>query len=293
MFRPTGRKTSSGVYAVSVLTTMVLGAGMFGALQFLPLFLIGVQGFPATNTGLVIMPMMLGMVFGSVVTGQLLSRGRDLRLLAILGGVALITGFYLLSTLEQTSSPWTTRGYMVLLGLGMGFWMPTFQLAVQNALPHSQLGVGTASVNFFRQIGGTFSVAILGSLLVSRFQSNLENAIAPEFTQLLNDPQRLLSPASKLKMFLDIEKQSPGSGETVINNAQLALGQSVTDLFLVGVGIVAVGFVIGLFLPRVKMRSREDLMAAAQGEEALVTEETNESNSILDIEPEDTGAPKE
>ena len=179
----------------------------------------------------------------------------------------MITGFYLLSTLEQTSSPWTTRGYMVLLGLGMGFWMPTFQLAVQNALPHSQLGVGTASVNFFRQIGGTFSVAILGSLLVSRFQSNLENAIAPEFTQLLNDPQRLLSPASKLKMFLDIEKQSPGSGETVINNAQLALGQSVTDLFLIGVGIVAVGFVIGLFLPRVKMRSREELIAEAQGEE--------------------------
>ena len=281
------------VYTVSVLTTMVLGAGMFGALQFLPLFLIGVQGFPATNTGLVIMPMMLGMVFGSVVTGQMLSRGRDPRLLAILGGVSLITGFYLLSTLEQTSSPWTTRGYMVLLGLGMGFWMPTFQLAVQNALPHSQLGVGTASVNFFRQIGGTFSVAILGSLLVSKFQSNLENAIAPEFTQLLNDPQRLLSPASRLSLFFNIEKQSPGAGETVINNAQLALGQSVTDLFLIGVGIVAVGFVIGLFLPRVKMRSREDLIAAAQGKEALVTEETNQSSPILDIESENTDTPED
>ena len=256
------------VYAVSVLTTMVLGAGMFGALQFLPIFLIGVQGFPATNTGLVIMPMMLGMVFGSVVTGQLLSRGRDLRFLAMLGGVALITGFYLLSTLEQTSSPWSTRGYMILLGLGMGFWMPTFQLAVQNALPHSQLGVGTASVNFFRQIGGTFSVAILGSLLASKFQSNLENAIAPEFSQLLNDPQRLLSPDSLKNLTAHIEKQSPGAAETVINNAQLALGQSVTDLFLIGVGIVAVGFVIGLFLPRVKMRSREELIAETQGKEA-------------------------
>jgi len=281
------------VYAVSVLTTMVLGAGMFGALQFLPLFLIGVQGFPVTSTGLVIMPMMLGMVFGSVVTGQLLSRGRDLRLLAILGGVFLITGFYLLSTLEQTSSAWTTRSYMVLLGLGMGFWMPTFQLAVQNALPHSQLGVGTASVNFFRQIGGTFSVAILGSLLASKFKSNLENAIPPEFSQLLNDPQRLLSPNSLKGLTAAIEKQSPGAAEAVINNAQLALGQSVTDLFLIGVGIVAVGFVIGLFLPRVKMRSREDLIAAAQGEEALVTEETNKISPIVDIESENTDTPDE
>ena len=142
------------VYTVSILATMVLGAGMFGAIQFLPLFLQGVQGVTASNTGLIIMPMMGGMMFGSIVTGQLLSRGRDLRVLTVAGGVALIVAFYLLSTLEPTSSAWSTRGYMVLLGLGMGAWMPTFQLAVQNALPHSQLGTGTASVNFFRQIGG-------------------------------------------------------------------------------------------------------------------------------------------
>ena len=184
------------VYAVSVVTTMVLGAGMFGAMQFLPLFLVGVQGFSTTNSGLIIMPMMLGMVFGSVVTGQLLSRGRDLRVLAIFGGAALLSGFYLLSTLEMGSSTWTTRGYMVLLGLGMGFWMPTFQLAVQNALPHQQLGVGTASVNFFRQIGGTFSVAVLGSLLASTFKTNLSNAVPEQFGELLSDPQRLLSPES-------------------------------------------------------------------------------------------------
>ena len=176
------------VYTISVLTTMVLGAGMFGAMQFLPLFLIGVKGQSTTDSGLIIMPMMLGMVFGSVVTGQLLSRGRDMRALAVLGGLSLLAGFYLLSTLEPTTSLWTTRGYMVLLGLGIGFWMPTFQLAVQNALPHEQLGVGTASVNFFRQIGGTFSVAILGSILANSFRSNLAVSVPAQFGELLNDP---------------------------------------------------------------------------------------------------------
>ncbi len=287
------------IYTVSILTTMVLGAGMFGALQFLPLFLQGVQGASATNTGLVTMPMMGGMVFGSVITGQLLSRGRDLRRMAIVGGVALITAFYLLSTLDETTTAWTTRAYMVLLGLGMGFWMPTFQLAVQNALPHRQLGTGTASVNFFRQIGGTFSVAVLGSLLASNFRTNLENAVPPRFGQLLDDPQRLLSPDAVARLTEAIEEVSPGTAEQVIRAAQLALGEAVTDIFLIGVGIVALGLAIGLFMPRVEMRGREELMAEAEAAEAGAA--TPEGATAADLsrrgsfrsEPEDAGAPGE
>lgn len=282
------------VYAVSVVTTMVLGAGMFGAMQFLPLFLVGVQGFSTTNSGLIIMPMMLGMVFGSVVTGQLLSRGRDLRVLAIFGGAALLTGFYLLSTLEMGSSTWTTRGYMVLLGLGMGFWMPTFQLAVQNALPHQQLGVGTASVNFFRQIGGTFSVAVLGSLLASTFKTNLSNAVPEQFSELLSDPQRLLSPESVERLTAAIEGQSPGTSESVLTAARVALADSVTGIFLVGVGIVAVGIAIGLLMPRIKMRGREELMAEAQGEQPPADgEDEGEERGGFGVEPEEAGSPGE
>ena len=282
------------VYAVSVVTTMVLGAGMFGAMQFLPLFLVGVQGFSTTNSGLIIMPMMLGMVFGSVVTGQLLSRGRDLRVLAIFGGAALLSGFYLLSTLEMGSSTWTTRGYMVLLGLGMGFWMPTFQLAVQNALPHQQLGVGTASVNFFRQIGGTFSVAVLGSLLASTFKTNLSNAVPEQFGELLSDPQRLLSPESVERLTAAIEGQSPGASESVLTSARVALADSVTGIFLVGVGIVAVGIAIGLLMPRIKMRGREELMAEAQGEQPPADGEgEGEERGGFGVEPEEAGSPGE
>ena len=282
------------VYAVSVVTTMVLGAGMFGAMQFLPLFLVGVQGFSTTNSGLIIMPMMLGMVFGSVVTGQLLSRGRDLRVLAIFGGAALLSGFYLLSTLEMGSSTWTTRGYMVLLGLGMGFWMPTFQLAVQNALPHQQLGVGTASVNFFRQIGGTFSVAVLGSLLASTFKTNLSNAVPEQFGELLSDPQRLLSPESVERLTAAIEGQSPGASESVLTSARVALADSVTGIFLVGVGIVAVGIAIGLLMPRIKMRGREELMAEAQGEQPPADGDAEgEERGGFGVEPEEAGSPGE
>ena len=277
-------------YTVSILATMVLGAGMFGAFQFLPLFLQGVQEVSATNTGLILMPMTGGMIFGSVTSGQLLSRGRDMRMMAVVGGCALLTAFYLLSTLEQTSPAWTTRGYMVLLGVGMGFWMPTFQLAVQNALPHRLLGTGTASVNFFRQIGGTFSVAIMGSILASSFKSNLSEAVPAQFGELFSDPQRLLSPESLALMRARIEQASPGSADEVIQGAQLALGDSITDIFLIGVGIVAVGLAIGLCMPRVRMRSREDLMAEASGESPPGEDDAEEPGGF-GVEPEEAGAP--
>ncbi len=278
-------------YTVSILATMVLGAGMFGAFQFLPLFLQGVQEVSATNSGLIMMPMTAGMMFGSVTSGQLLSRGRDMRMLAIIGGTALLTAFYLLSTLEQTSGAWNTRGYMVLLGVGMGFWMPTFQLAVQNALPHRLLGTGTASVNFFRQIGGTFSVAIMGSLLASSFKSNLSSAVPDQFSELFSDPQRLLSPESLAMMRTRIEQVSPGAADEVIGSAQIALGDSITGIFLIGMGIVAVGLVIGLFMPRVRMRGREELMAEARGEQLPADGEDLEERPGFGPEPEEAGAP--
>ncbi len=281
------------VYTISVLTAMVLGAGMFGALQFLPLFLIGVKGQSTTDSGLIIMPLMLGMVFGSVVTGQLLSRGRDMRLLAACGGVSLLTGFYLLSTLEPSSSLWTTRGYMVLLGLGIGFWMPTFQLAVQNALPHQQIGVGTASVNFFRQLGGTFSVAILGSILATSFTANLANSVPAQFGELLNDPQRLLRAESLEHLTATIEEQSPGSSADIIVAAQAALSDSVTDIFLIAVGIVATGLVIGVLMPRIRMRSREELLAEASGERTPAEDEDTEEAGGFGAEPEEAGSPGE
>jgi EmrB/QacA subfamily drug resistance transporter len=278
------------VYTVSILATMVLGAAMFGAMQFLPFFLQGVQGVTATNTGLILMPMMGGMMFGSVTSGQLLSRGRDLRLLTVVGGAALLTAFYLLSTLEQSSAAWTTRGYMVLLGLGMGFWMPTFQLAVQNALPHRLLGTGTASVNFFRQFGATFGLAILGSLMLSTFKSNLENAVPPRFGELLSEPERLLREDSLAALHARIEQASPGAADGVIQSAQLALGDAITGIFLIGVGIVAVGLAIGLFMPRVRMRGREELMAEASGE-SLPDEDDADEPGGFGVEPEEAGAP--
>jgi EmrB/QacA subfamily drug resistance transporter len=250
------------VYTISILASMVLGIGMFGALQFLPLFLQGAQGVSATNSGTITMPLMGGMIFGSVTTGQLISRGKDMRILTMVGGVALLVAMFMLSTLDADSSRWATRGYMVLLGLGMGFWMPIFQLAVQNALPHSQLGVGTASIQFFRQIGGTFAVAMFGSVLTSSFSAKLSAAVPARFSELINDPQILLSPERVALFSQAIDAEAPGTSVQVIGAARVALADAITELFLVAAAITAIGLVIGLFMPRIHMRGHEEMMAA-------------------------------
>ena len=252
------------VYTVSILATAVLGIGMFGVIQFLPLFLQGAQGVTATNSGLVTMPMVGGLVVGSVLTGQMLSRGHGVRGLTLLGGVSLVSGLFLLSTLDAHSSRMVTRGFMVLVGLGMGFWMPIFNLAVQNALPHSQLGVGTASLQFFRQLGGTLAVAIFGGLLVSNFNTSLAQVIPLEFSALLDDPQFLLSPERLAAFTETVEAQAPGTSAAVVASARAALASSITDLFVIGAVVAAIGLFIGLFLPRVRMLSREDLMQRMQ-----------------------------
>ena len=252
------------VYTVSILATAVLGIGMFGVIQFLPLFLQGAQGVTATNSGLVTMPMVGGLVVGSVLTGQMLSRGRGVRGLTLLGGVSLVSGLFLLSTLDAHSSRMLTRGFMVLVGLGMGFWMPIFNLAVQNALPHSQLGVGTASLQFFRQLGGTLAVAVFGALLVSNFNTSLAQVIPLEFSALLDDPQFLLSP-ERLAAFTDtVEAEAPGTSAAVVESARAALASSITDLFVIGAVVASFGLLIGLFLPRVRILSSEDLMQRMQ-----------------------------
>lgn len=242
------------VFTVSVLVVIVVGLGLFAVVQFMPLFVQGAQGASATNSGTVTMPMMGGVVFGSVVTGQILSRVGQYRRMALLGGAIMVVGTWLLSTLAAESSPALTRGYMVVFGLGVGVALPLYNLAVQNSLPYRQLGVGTASMQFFRQIGGTVGVATFGALLASRFPANLSKAVGEGYDTLKSDPQILLSPEALDRFRAEVEAKAQGTAEGVIVLAREALGVTVTDLYLIAAVIMGVGLVLAAFLPVIHSR---------------------------------------
>jgi len=259
------------VFLVSSLVTVTVGFAMFGAIQFMPLFLQGAQGVSATSSGTVTMPMMLGIVIASVVSGQLLSRGVQFRTLALAGGALMVVGPALLTTLDVDSPTLLTRGYMVVVGLGVGVALPLYTLVIQNALPHRLLGVGTASTQFFRQIGGALGVAILGSLMVSGFSRGLTQAFPVGFDTLKQQPQILLDPQALERFRAAQEAEAPGTAAVVIETAREALAGTLTDLFLISAVVMGVALVMAAFLPRVRARTRAEIVqeaASGSGEAA-------------------------
>ncbi|MGH2514342.1 MAG: MDR family MFS transporter, partial [Ktedonobacterales bacterium] len=145
----------NSIFSVSVLTTFLLSAGMFGAITFLPYFVQLVLGQSATNSGVVLTPMMIGFMISSLIGGQLLSRTGKYKILALVGFVIAAFGMFLLSRM----SPSTTEGElvrnMIITGLGIGVMMSLFTIVVQNAFPLRQLGEVTATLSFFRSMGST------------------------------------------------------------------------------------------------------------------------------------------
>lgn len=256
------------VFAVSIVVVSVVGLGLFSVVQFMPLFLQGAQGESATSSGTVTMPMMGGVVVASIVTGQLLTRFGRYRFFAVSGGAVMVVGVWLLSTLEADSSAWVTRGYMVVMGMGIGVAMPLYNLAVQNTLSYRVLGVATASLQFFRQLGGAIGVAVFGSLLASGFATELGKVLPTGFEELRQSPQLLLSMETLRPFRESVEAEAPGTSAAVIETARGALASTVTELFLIAAVAMAAAVVVAFFLPPIRQRGRDELLAGGEtGEE--------------------------
>lgn len=258
----------SRTFALVALTTFFTGVGMFGALINIPLFIQGVQGDSATNSGNSLLPMTLSLVVMSIVSGQLLTRTGKYRWLGIFGMSALTVGMFLLSRMQVDTPRVVTLAFMVIMGVGLGVAMPIYTLIAQNAFPIQRLGVVTAATTFFRSIGGTVGIAVLGTLVNSRFTSdytaNLSPQIKnnPQFGAFLNklSPQALISPdtIAAIKGQLVAAKLSGQQITATLNAIQApirpALSNAITEAFLIGSAVVAIAIVATALIPEVPLR---------------------------------------
>jgi EmrB/QacA subfamily drug resistance transporter len=152
-------------FAVGNLAAFVIGSGFLGAIVFLPLFMVNVVGLSATRSGLTLTPLTLGLVTGNVVSGQIVARIGKYKVPIMASLVLLIVGYAVMGfTLSPQSSQTEVTLKMILVGIGLGPSIPLFTLVVQNAVPVQQIGVATSSVTFFRQLGSTVGLAILGTV---------------------------------------------------------------------------------------------------------------------------------
>jgi len=223
------------VILVSSLAVLVAGGAFFGVSSYIPLFEQGVFGGSATMAGLVLAPMSLTWVIAATISGRLILRWGYYPP-AVLGGLCLLTGALVLLTLEPNGRIVPGVVGAAIMGAGLGFIMNSTVIAVQNSVDWGRRGVATATTQFFRTIGGSISVAIMGALLDSRMTSRLAGvAGVPAGTRaedLLNGVKRgELSP-------------------TILHAMRGALGSSLHETFFILVAAAALSFAVLLFFPR-------------------------------------------
>ena len=228
------------VAAVSFAASFIVGCAMFGAIVFIPLFLQVVNGASPTESGLQMVPLMLGVIISSVTSGRLISRHGRYRIYPIIGTATMTLGIWLLSHLDIHTSMPEAAAYMVVVGIGMGAVMQVLVLAVQNAVDYRDLGSATSAATFFRSMGGAFGVAVFGSIFNSRLAHNLAKVIpGVDF-----DPARLRGGPEQLAML------PPELKSRVVD----AFAQSLHVVFLWAIPVAFLGFLVVLLLEERPLR---------------------------------------
>src|SRR5262249_12700598 len=150
------------VFSVASAVGFIVGMSLFGSVTYLPLYLQVVKGASPTQSGLELLPLMIGVLISSIGSGQLITRFGRYKGFPILGPGLMVVGMLLLSRLAVRTSLTVADVYMLVLGLGLGFVMQVLVLAVQNAVDYENLGVATSTATLFRSMGGTVGVPIFG-----------------------------------------------------------------------------------------------------------------------------------
>ncbi|MGW3119440.1 MFS transporter [Streptomyces sp. NPDC001107] len=179
------------VFNVTGLVGLVIGVALFGAASYLPTFLQMVDGASATESGLLMLPMMGGIVGASIVSGQLISHTGRYKIYPVLGSAVSVVGMWLLSRLQVDTPRLHYSLWMAVLGAGIGMVMPVLILAVQNSVRPADLGTATSANNYFRQIGGSVGAAIFGTLFADRLTDALEKRLPTRAGAQLPDPQSI------------------------------------------------------------------------------------------------------
>src|SRR5215469_16325645 len=225
------RLLGNSIFTVANSAALVIGACRLTVTIYIPVFLQGVIGTSATNSGMALIPFMLAWIASGIVAGQTVTRTGRYRIWPISGSLTSLAGFGLLSGLTIHSSRAHAILCMVLIGSGMGQMFQTYVVAMQNAVPRSSLGIATASIQFCRTIGSMFGAALFGSLLTRRLTSELHSR--------LGDAAAHVSPGALLSGTMRVADVSPETVEAVRDSLAAALHTA----FLLGLPLMALGLV--------------------------------------------------
>ncbi|GAB3981609.1 MDR family MFS transporter [Plantactinospora veratri] len=236
-----------GTTALSIVASLAVGMAMFGGAVFLgQYFQIG-RGYSPTEAGLLTIPMMVGVLVSSIVAGRLITRSGRIKPYIVTGAIVLVAGFLMLGTIDHQTSLVFIGGAMLLVGIGVGMTMQNLVLAVQNAVPLKDIGAASSSVAFFRSLGGTIGVSVLGAVLARR--------VTEQITQDLAAAGIPASGAGSAGNSLNLS----GLPDAVVHIVRDAYGDATGHVFLISAAIAVVGVIAAALLKPVTLRTSLDL----------------------------------
>jgi MFS family permease len=234
------------IFSVGNAFAFLAGIAMFGTIIFLPVYLQTVKGFSPTQSGLALLPAIVGIFSTSITSGQLISRTGRYKIYPVIGAVTMTVGLLALSRLDVDTPFWQVAIFEYLFGAGLGFTMQTIVTAVQNSVNRRDMGSATSSITFFRQMGGSIGAALFGAVLSSRLAHYLAEQLA----------RAGISPgAGGPNVDANNVQAIQHLAEPVRSVVLGAFTNALDDVFLVGVPFVAIAIVVALLLKEEPLRT--------------------------------------
>jgi EmrB/QacA subfamily drug resistance transporter len=276
----------SSTFTLTTVVGVIVGVGMFGGMMTLPLMLQIVNGRGATESGLLMLPMVVGMMSASIISGQVTGKTGQYKIFMITGTAMLTLGYLSLFSYQYNTPIWVVSISMVIIGMGLGQLMQTLTLAAQNAVPAKDIGVATSSSMFFRQMGGTLGVAVFISILFNRLPEAIKGALGnkevqagiaeaaadPSLSQKEAGMAQGLLAAIKNPSLLDQSSQTnlsesssflTGLDKRLARPFLMGFAESAVTVFMSAAFVVAIAFAITWFIKAEPLREKSAAAEAA------------------------------
>jgi EmrB/QacA subfamily drug resistance transporter len=291
----------SQTFTMATILGVFVGFGMFGAMMTIPLYLQLVKGATPTEAGLLMLPMILGMMIASIVSGQVMARTGSYKWFPRIGTAFMILGFFLFTRLTWDSPLWFVMLGMFFMGAGLGQLMQTLTVASQNSVGPRDIGVATSSSTFFRTMGGTAGTAILFSVLFNAIPEALKTAFTtPSITagvaKALADPAVTSDPANAA--IIEIYKNPATVGTSLNGDTSFLVGanealakpflvgfaDATVQVYWIGLVVVTIAFILSWFLKATPLRQKSAMQEAADEDAVLIAERSAEMMGAM-VEP--------
>lgn len=237
--------------ATAAVVNFFIGVGMMGVFVYLQFYLQVGIGVDAATAGLVMGPMILVSVTGSIVSGQIMSRTGRYKYLAVTGSLMMFGSMLLLSTMTRETTIPGVLGRMFMFGIGMGLMMPVMSIASQNAAPQKFLGIVSAFSQFFQQVGGVIGIGVVGALFNARLANGLMERLSPDLVEVI-EPEKLVDPIFRDSLVADLGTEVWAIAEPQV---QSAVATAITDNFLLAAAIVFISVLAILRMREIPLRS--------------------------------------